>query len=70
MRKVVILTGLVVILVGSNSQNVLGDDKEKLEGVWRITSAEVQGKTIPAPEGSDDTWTFEKDGTITLKEKG
>jgi uncharacterized protein (TIGR03067 family) len=42
---------------------------EKIDGTWQVTSAEVKGKTYPAPKGSDDTWTFDQD-KLVRKAKG
>jgi uncharacterized protein (TIGR03067 family) len=44
-------------------------DLAKIQGSWILTSLEIQGKTIPAPEGSG-TFIFSKDKKLVMKEKG
>lgn len=44
-------------------------DLEKLLGAWNMVSVEIDGKTIPAPEGGG-TFIFSKDKKVVMKEKG
>jgi len=43
-------------------------DLEKIQGSWKLMSLEIQGKTIPAPEGGG-TFIFGKDNKLVIKEK-
>jgi uncharacterized protein (TIGR03067 family) len=44
-------------------------DLEKLQGAWVLHALEIDGKTIPAPDGAG-TFIFGKDKKLVLKETG
>jgi uncharacterized protein (TIGR03067 family) len=64
--------GLMVsaVVVGSSLAEEKADaDLEKLQGTWILTGLEINGDTIPAPEGAG-TFIFGKDKKLVMKEKG
>jgi uncharacterized protein (TIGR03067 family) len=52
------------------SRNAVDADEEMLRGEWLLFSAEVQGKTLPAPVEKGGSIVFDKDGTLVLKDPG
>lgn len=66
MRLVIALLGLAV-LAGADEKT--DADREAIQGAWILTGLEINGNTIPAPEGGG-IFVFDKDGKLVMKEKG
>jgi hypothetical protein len=63
--------GLVVILLlaaDGPKKDATKQDKEKLQGTWKVVSVEVGGKATD--DGKGDTWTFKGDEVITKDSGG
>jgi uncharacterized protein (TIGR03067 family) len=60
----------IVALAGTVAAREKADaDLKKIEGAWILTGLEIQGQTVPAPEGGG-TFIFGKDKKLVMKEKG
>lgn len=52
------------------SANPTDTDEEMLQGEWFLASAEVQGKSLPAPVEKGGSIVLDKDGKLILKDPG
>jgi uncharacterized protein (TIGR03067 family) len=70
MNRYVLGLPAIMALIGVVTAAEKADaDLEKIQGVWNLTSVEIDGKTIPPPDGGG-TFVFGKDKKLVMKEKG
>lgn len=67
------LFAFLVLAAGAGAaRSAVADDAEggPLPGEWLLISIEVQGQTLPAPEGKGGSMVFAQDGKLILKDPG
>ncbi len=67
-RYVLGLLAIVALVGAAAAEDKADADLTKIQGAWKLASLEIEGKTIPAPEGAG-IFIFGKDKKLVMKEK-